>query len=69
MKKIITLLPLFCIQGLFANVELYNTEVVKVYTLNPSTLYNIPIGNVPTTIQFPGPLLSLEGSNISILFS
>lgn len=47
-----------------AKVERFNREVIKEYALNPRTVYNIPIGNTPTTISFPGPLTSIDGSNV-----
>jgi len=50
---------------LLADVDRYNREVIKQYALNPQTVYNIPIGNTPTTITFPGPLLSIDGANVS----
>lgn len=48
-----------------ANEDRDNTDVIKEYPLNSSTVYNIPIGNTATTITFPGPLLSIDGANVS----
>ncbi|WP_269541667.1 hypothetical protein [Cerasicoccus fimbriatus] len=50
---------------LLAEVDRYNRDVIKQYALNPQTVYNIPIGNTPTTITFPGPLSSIDGANVS----
>ncbi len=47
-----------------AEVDRNNREVIKQYALNPRTVYNIPIGNTPTTITFPGALTSIDGANI-----
>jgi hypothetical protein len=33
--------------------------------LDSKTVYNIPIGNTATTITFPGPLLSIDGANVT----
>jgi hypothetical protein len=49
----------------FANEDRYNTEVIKEYSLDASTVYNIPVGNTPTTITFPSQLTSIDGANIS----
>jgi hypothetical protein len=54
------LLPLLC----HAEEDRYNREVIKEYALSPQTVYNIPIGNTPTTITFPGPLQSIDGANV-----
>lgn len=48
-----------------AKADRYNRDVIKQYALNPQTVYNIPIGNTPTTITFPGPLSSIDGANVS----
>ncbi|QYY35490.1 hypothetical protein [Ruficoccus sp. ZRK36] len=50
---------------LLAKADRYNRDVIKQYALNPQTVYNIPIGNTPTTITFPGPLSSIDGANVS----
>ena len=50
---------------LLANEDRNSGDLIKEYLLNPTTVYNIPIGNTPTTIAFPGPLLSIDGANIS----
>lgn len=50
---------------LLAEADHYNREVIKQYALNPQTVYNIPIGNTPTTITFPGSLTSIDGANVS----
>ena len=49
----------------FANEDRYNTQVIKEYSLDTNTVYNIPIGNTPTTITFPSQLTSIDGANIS----
>ncbi len=48
-----------------ANEDLNNTDVIKEYVLDSNTVYNIPVGNAPTTIAFPGPLSSIDGANVS----
>ena len=53
-------LPFLC----HAEEDRYNREVIKEYALSPQTVYNIPIGNTPTTITFPGPLQSIDGANV-----
>ncbi|MDQ8195666.1 hypothetical protein QEH59_14625 [Coraliomargarita sp. SDUM461004] len=58
-------LLLIATQLLSANEDRYNTEVIKEYALDANTVYNIPIGNTPTTVTFPGPLVSIDGANIS----
>lgn len=48
-----------------ASVDRDSSGIIKEYALDPSTVYNIPIGNTPTTIAFPGPLVSIDAANIS----
>lgn len=52
-------------QFIWANQDRQNKEVIKEYPLDPMTVYSIPIGNTATTITFPGPLLSIDGANVS----
>lgn len=40
-------------------------DVIKEYALDSKAVYNIPIGNAPTTIAFPSSLSSIDGANIS----
>jgi hypothetical protein len=56
------LLPLITL----AEVDRYNREVIKEYALSSRAVYNIPIGNTPTTITFPGPLTSIDGANVGV---
>ena len=63
-KSICTILLLSANFAL-ANEDRYNREVIKEYALDSKTLYNIPIGNTPTTIAFPSPLSSIDGANVS----
>ncbi len=48
-----------------ASVDPDSSGIIKEYALDPATVYNIPIGNTPTTIAFPGPLMSIDGANVS----
>lgn len=52
-----------------ANEDRNNKDVIKEYILDPTTVYNIPIGNAPTTIAFPSALSSIDGANISAVSS
>ncbi len=48
-----------------SSVDRDSSGIIKEYALDPATVYNIPIGNTPTTIAFPGPLMSIDGANVS----
>jgi len=65
LRQITFLLSLLAPALMLADADRYNREVIKQYALSPQTVYNIPIGNTPTTITFPGPLLSIDGANVS----
>lgn len=61
----IGILSVLTSQLIWANEDRQNKEVIKEYPLDPRTVYSIPIGNTATTITFPGPLLSIDGANVS----
>ncbi len=61
----ITAVLLVAAQTIPASVDRDSAGIIKEYALDPATVYNIPIGNTPTTIAFPGPLMSIDGANVS----
>ncbi len=64
--KTASLLLVTCIAPLaWTSVDRDSSSIIKEYILDPTTVYNVPIGNTPTTIAFPGPLLSIDGANVS----
>ncbi len=63
--RYITTALLIATNLMLASEDRYNTKVIKEYSLDANTVYNIPIGNTPTTITFPSQLTSIDGANIS----